>query len=328
MEDRELDMMLTKALKPSYSPDNALNKALVEKLRSKDSDGHSGGNGTDGGNTSTKRRGGVHFTGLVKAAVIAFAILSVGTVGVYAAGFLLKKTEVYDHGISVGNQEYVDDKDFTEPWEEVPETRDETVQGGTNDKWDKKEVVITGGAYKNTYYYYPDYNSAIEDTRIDSLFTELVGEAESVCYVETEEIADESDTKIRYASYELDCLFDLNGKKFSTAQIKSEGVADDAAFLIPINKTTNERTYTSGLGIEFTLVDDAEGTVNGGSESGLRTYVLISYDDENNYIVFENMTDEEIHQVLDAVRIDPAESADENAVTDEQSDNITEASEE
>jgi hypothetical protein len=71
-----------------------------------------------------------------------------------------------------------------------------------------------------------------------------------------------------------------------------------------MNKTDNERNYTSKSGIEFTLVDDIEAKVNGGTEDGISTYVMISYGDVSGFMIFEEMTDDEIHEILDKVVVE------------------------
>ena len=310
MENKELDIMLSKALKPSYAPSDALNKALIEKLRNKGNGGNTGGGSEDGNvvefanKKTTKKNSGktVHF--LIRAAITMLILTSVGAVGVYAANYFLKKTTVYDHGISVGNQEYTKDEDLAEPWEPVPETKEGTFEGGPDDKWEKKEVVLTNGVYRNSYYYYPDYESAIEDTMIDNLFSEPIGEATSICFVETVELSGDEIKENGYKEYELDSWFSCNGKAVFLSQAKQEGVEEDAAYSVIMNKTDNERNYTSKSGIEFTLVDDIEAKVNGGTEDGISTYVMISYGDVSGFMIFEEMQDDEIHEILDKVVVE------------------------
>ena len=313
MEDRELDIMLSNALKPSYAPSDNLNKKLVEMLRSKDSGGTGGTGAGKSADSKVKKNIKPRSTSrfLVKAAIVMLAIASLGTVGVYAASYFLKQTTVYDHGISVGNQDNMKDEDLAEPWEPVPETKEGTFEGGPDDKWDRKEVVLTNGVYLNSFYYYPDYESAIEDTCLDNIFTEPIGSPESICYVETKEQSDGKTDQILYSEYALNSFFRRNGKSICLYQSKADGVADDSSFSVIMNKTANERTYTAKSGLVFTLVDDVEAMVNRGTEEGIATYVMLSYDDVRGYIVFENMEDSEIHEVLELIKIEQAETTEE-----------------
>ena len=100
----------------------------------------------------------------------------------------------------------------------------------------------------------------------------------------------------------MDSTFDCNGKTVFVSQSKAEGIAENAAYSVIMNKTSNERSYTSKSGIEFTLVDDIEAKV-GGTESGVSTFVMIAYGKYVNYIRFDNMTDDEIHDIMDKVII-------------------------
>ncbi|MBO6165739.1 MAG: hypothetical protein J6O17_05120 [Eubacterium sp.] len=317
MEDKELDIMLSNVLKPSFSPDESLNMKLKEMLRGKDNDG-TGGTGSQNSNMKvvktaakkTLKKNTSPVKAFIRAAIVILAIASIGTVGVYAANYFLKKTTVYDHGISVGNQEYVNDEELAEPWEDVSVTKEGTFEGGPDDLWDTKEVVITGGAYQNSYYTYSTYEKAIEDTCLDNIFMEPIGEPYSICYVETEELPGEAAGQILYKDYELDSTFNCNGKEVFVAQSKTDGVSSDSAYSVILNKTGNERTYISKSGIEFTLVDDVEAKQEGGTPDGIRTYVMLAYDDAKGYIAFDDMKDSEIHEILDKVVIPVTEGSD------------------
>ena len=68
-----------------------------------------------------------------------------------------------------------------------------------------------------------------------------------------------------------------------------------------MNKTANTRNYVSANGITFTLVDDIEADVDNWTRKGTRTYVILSYDIYRGFIYFEEMNDEDIHDVLDKI---------------------------
>lgn len=296
MNDKEFDIVLKNVLKPDILPGDELNQMLLDRVH--------GSTHTENKSSDTRKKSRNTVNYLLRAAAIALVVSCIGGIGVYAANYILKKTTVYEHGISVGNQEYNNDEALTEPAEEVTEIKEGTFKGGPDDKWVTKNVLITGGAYRNTYYDYSDYETAVDDIDFNSLFSESIGKAVSICYVETEEIEDKSKGKdyIYYKSFELDSTFDCNGKTVFVSQSKAEGIAENAAYSVIMNKTSNERSYTSKSGIEFTLVDDIEAKV-GGTESGVSTFVMIAYGKYVNYIRFDNMTDDEIHDIMDKVII-------------------------
>ena len=195
MNDKEFDIVLKNVLKPDILPGDELNQMLLDRVH--------GSTHTDNKSSDTRKKSRNTVNYLLRAAAIALVVSCIGGIGVYAANYILKKTTVYEHGISVGNQEYNNDEALTEPAEEVTEIKEGTFKGGPDDKWFTKNVLITGGAYRNTYYDYSDYETAVDDIDFNSLFSESIGKAVSICYVETEENTETPLTVIEYISMDL-----------------------------------------------------------------------------------------------------------------------------
>jgi hypothetical protein len=58
--------------------------------------------------------------------------------------------------------------------------------------------------------------------------------------------------------------------------------------------TSNKREYKTKDGTAFTLVDEKH-------DDETRTFVMIACDEFSGYIMFENLTDPQIHKILDTV---------------------------
>lgn len=280
MENKEFDAVLRQSLKPANQASESLDQAILEKLPTSSAEGSFGAG-------SFRRRSARSF--LPKAAAVVLAIAVIGTGTVYAAGKLLDKINVLDHGISVGNQEYVSDEDLSTSWESVS-VEDKGVEApGPDDKWTKKRSELVSGQYFNEFYEYEKYADAVTDSRFESLFTEIPGTEQSVIYC----VSDGGDV----VTYSIDAIFEYESGVVSTYQSVMEGnVAEDAAYSIVMKQTGNVRTYVSASGLEFSLVDDL-----GAGAEGLSTIVLISYDNVRGYVGFRGLTEEQIRRVLDMV---------------------------
>ncbi len=291
MKDNNLDSLLQAALKAEYTPSKELNEKLILSAEEAER-----GEASLPVIKKTSRA-------LVRVAAAFVLIVTVGSVGVYAANKLLKKPVVTRHGMSVGNEDYISDEAFTEPLDPVTEETLGLEEGGPNDKWLTKEVILTGGTYQNTHYTYPDYETAVADTRLPNLFSGSIGNAESVSYVETIELENGQPKDGGYKEYELDCHFQVNSGSADVMQSCAEGVAEDAAYGISINNTCNERSYTAGTGLEFTLVDET------GTGGPVKTYVMIVYGSYTDYIIFQDLSEEQMYRILDQVRIQESAEA-------------------
>ena len=294
MENKSLDNALKEALAPSVQAKETLDQAILEKLQVSSGEGRNGDNLKIVGGRNSKIGGNSGKwnvrSALPKAAAIVLAIAVAGAGTVYAAGKLLDKAVVTTHGISVGNEEYIDDDALAQPWESVEVENKGEESPGPDDKWSRKRSVLASGRYLSEYYYYDKYFDAIEDTRFESLFREIPGVEQSVCYSTTDLLDDTME-------YAIDAIFEYESGIISTYQSVMEGnVASDAAYGIVMKQTGNVRTYVSKSGMEFSLVDDLAA-----EEGGLTTIVMISYDNIRGYVGFRGLTEEQIQQVLDMV---------------------------
>lgn len=275
MKDK-MDFLLESALQPNDSPDIELNEKIIEmsaKVR--------------------KHKPESFVLKLAKTAAIVIGVVSVGSVSVYAASQVIKKVFVTDHTISVGNPDYVDDDAIARD-EKIPTIENVLHEDGdASVKWLTKDVQVVGGYATNTYYTYPDYETALSDTGLDNWFREPFEDVSDVTYVLTE-TEDHTDKSIN-ATY-----FYHDGSFFVSENIMAGNVAEDVANSILLKNTNNVREYTSGSGYEFTLVDE----ISEGEEGTITTtFVMIAYDDYYGYISFNDLSDEEIQSILNTVII-------------------------
>ena len=300
MTDKQLDINLKNALQPSYFPDNDVNRSLMDKIRSieevTDKDDDSRRSEERASRIRDARR---PISWLVKAAIFFLVFSAVGTGGVLAANYLLKKSEVSEHGVTVGGT--VNDDDLAEPWEDVPNEKLGTEEGSEGDLWYSKEVVLTNGVYQNSYYYYETYEDGIKDSGFPNIFSEPIGTPQSICYVVTEDSSTGQAVEGDAFEKTLDSIFDCNGHKVYLCQDYMPGASDDSTYSVCMNKTANTRDYTSSQGIVFTLVDDIEADVDNWTRKGTRTYVMLSYDKYTGFMYFEEMNDDDIHDILDKI---------------------------
>jgi len=272
----DLDPLLSAALRPELTPPAELNERILSGNAAPD---------------ETRQRQGIKkWYVLPRVAVAAAAFVLIGSVGVYAATQLLKTPEVTEHTVSVGNTEYVDDDAIMAT--EEPATVDiiSTEEGDGTTKWLTKKVETVNG-YTNTWLTYATYADAAKEAGMELWIGEDYQVSSPATYVETEGKG--------YHNREVSAEYSVNEGTFRLAQsVALEGVAVDAAYSIRLGHPTNERTFTAGSGLSFKLVDDAAG-----EGQPLTTYVLIAYDKYTGYLAFTDLSEEEIHRVLEAVTI-------------------------
>ena len=204
---------------------------------------------------------------LPKAAAIALAVVCVGSGGVYAAVKALKKPVVTDHAISVGNEDTA---------------------------WIFKSVSEVNG-YTTTSYTYDSYTAALKDAGMGIKFTKEYELSSDGAYFSTTE-GDGYSTKC------ISATFIYNEGCFSVNQdISSGNIAEDAAYSIKLQNTSNEREYSSTSGTEYYLVDEIAAEDN---EDVVTTYVMLSTDNTNGYISFKGLSEDEMHEVLDTVLVE------------------------
>ena len=100
-----------------------------------------------------------------------------------------------------------------------------------------------------------------------------------------------------YRSTTVSAEFTYRAGVVEVLQDRSEsGVAEDSAFSIKLSNTSNERTYTTTSGLGLTLVDTEE-------DGELYTTVMVSDGKVNGYLRFRGLTEDEIREVLDTVKL-------------------------
>ncbi len=276
MNDNILDERLRLMLQPDIEPDEELNRLILKKASEK----------------GRRKRGARYFLPKVAAAVLIVAV--VGTGGVYAANYILDKVKVIDGGMYVGNDDFMTEETFSDSTEEVNVEDVGEEKPGPNDKWISKKSNLVSGVYRNDYYTYSDYKTMIEDTDFDNIFTSEPLTLSSAIYTVTDMGADTKE-------YSIDVIFadDNEREVFLYLSYMIGNVVDDAVFSVPLIDGENERVYTSESGLEFTLVDSKRSD----DSDEKKTSVLISYDRYRGSIDFTNLSEDEIHDILDTITI-------------------------
>lgn len=230
----------------------------------------------------------------IKIAAGVLAILAVGAITVYAAGKLLSKPEIEEHKIIIHNLDYRNPDTPKYDWHITKDDPvSEEVEGGENDKWFLKKTTYYGN-YRIVYYVYDDYDKAMSECTLDRWFKVHPGKLKSFSW-QTE--LDDSD-KIR--SYVATAIVEYEDTEYYYSEHNYPDKDDDCGGLqIKVNDPYNERTYTNKNGTEFVIIDDEE--YWGDTYMGVYSYVMFSYDNYYGIFTFENMTDEQIHEVLDAL---------------------------
>lgn len=276
MNDNILDERLRLMLQSDIEPDEELNRLILKKASEK----------------GRRKRGARYFLPRAAAAVLIVAV--VGTGGVYAANYILDKVKVIDGGMYVGNDDFMTEETFSDSTEEVKVEDVGEEKPGPNDKWISKKSNLVSGVYRNDYYTYSDYKTMIEDTDFDNIFTSEPLTLSSAIYTVTDMGADTKE-------YSIDVIFadDNEREVFLYLSYMIGNVVDDAVFSVPLIDGENKRVYTSESGLEFTLVDSKRSD----DSDEKKTSVLISYDRYRGSIDFINLSEDEIHDILDTITI-------------------------
>lgn len=270
-----MDILLKKALEPTIEPAQELNNKVLESIQQRD----------------TKEAKGKRAVRLSRVAVAMIAVCCLTPLGVYAANKVMKKASVTEHSISVGNPDYIDDAAIASSEEPVKTETVSHEEGNESVKWLTKDVEKVNDYATNTYYAYKDYETAVKDAGLDTWFDKNYENEGNVTYAvtETEDFVNKS----------INVEFIYGEGRFSISeQIMTGNVAEDAATSIQLQNTNNRRDYTSKSGQVFTLVDQI---ANDGTEDTTTTFVIIAYDSYYGYISFNNLKEEDIHNILDTV---------------------------
>ena len=200
---------------------------------------------------------------LVKAATVTLAVLAVGSATVYAGAEVLKKIFYTEHTMSTGNPDYVRDEWFET---ETPEPEVEQIGGEISDgteKWITKSTEILG-SYTNDIYIYSTYEDAVADKGMKLWFDTLPGEVTDVTY--TYAYCDND-----YAKF-IDVVAEYNGSDFN--------IADDVV--------QDEQFDENGESVYVTRV---------------RSTTMILDGDYYGNMVFDDMSEDDIHYILDQIKI-------------------------
>ncbi len=266
----DMDILLEEALKPDISPSRETNQKILNK----------------GAKCENHRR--LVFV-LARVVAIFIAVICVGSMGVYAASRLIKKAFVSEHAISTGPLDDDDDAAIAADEEAVQIKEVSHEDGDETVKWITKDVQILNGNITNTYYTYEEYATAVSDAGLDNWFSKTYENTASATYVVTE--AED------FKEYCVDsCILYHDGSFFVSESVIRGNVSGDERHSIKIENKNNERKYTAASGYEFTLVDEITE-----DEAGrlVTTVVMVAYDDYFGYISFNNLTEKEIHSILD-----------------------------
>ena len=291
--DNIIERLLKKSLEADYKPDERLDEELLyyfQNDKRKNEDDKKVNIRMHKLKKDAKRAAFIRVAQSAAAAILVFIILGSGTA--YAVNAIMEKARVTEHGMSVGNEEYLSDEDLAEPLDDVDVDVIGEEEPGPDDKWISKRTEVVSGTYQNVYYTYQDYTTMIEDTPFESVFKEIPGEESSSEYVITD--LDEVTRE-----YSMGTIFNVgDGEVYLNLDYIEGNVAEDAAFGISLGSTSNEREYVTGSGINFTLADSVKDTGEG--EEAVTT-TLISYKKYRGSIQFIGLDEEEIYNVLENV---------------------------
>lgn len=273
-----MDILLEKALQPNEVPRVELNASILEKAK--------------------RRRKKNMWYGVPKVAVAALVFALLCPIGVYATNLILKQVLVTEHTMTVGDTEYFNEKDIVDSMNSTEEVKTDIVsheEGNANVKWLTKDVQKLNGLVTNTYYTYDDYKAMLEDTKMPNWFSKDYELSENASYVNTKDDTIEEDAisaTFKYGEGE--------GRIHLSVTKRIKGFAENVSSSLYLTNTGNKRTYKNVDGVEFTLVDEVR---ESGETKVTRTYVVIAYDMYDGHIFFENLTEEQMHEVLDTIKI-------------------------
>lgn len=224
-----------------------------------------------------------------KAAALALALLAIGAGTVYAGSRIFNKVTVLEHEISVGEP-------LNLSWEDLCDSAEPDVgqiisheEGGPNDRWMEKEVVAFEASL-STDYKYISYDKAMGDVIFTNLFSEPLESSGNAGYNVREfdgATIYRLNATFRYQKGSVDLSESL---KIGKAEGNSASEDAHLSSIITSEPLKNTRTYISKAGTEFTLAD-----------LSYATYAVVSIDQHVITLSFRNLTEEEIHQVLDMV---------------------------
>ncbi len=291
MKDK-LDELLKDSFVPEMAPSEELNNKILSSMQD------------DAQNVinTQKREKGKRST-LMKVAVAFLAIAITMPVAVYAAEQIIEIRNAYitKDSVSMGNMEYIPDE-VQEPEKEPVRKSKGKVMGTAEDKWISKEETQVG-SIKSVTYEYADYKTALEESGLENWFT-----TEYETYYEGAYGGNATYKEVKdsfFKLYEICATLKYKKGYFIVTEWKFEGsVAEDYAFSIPLDEMENPREYVNEAGAGFALVDNRK-LVEGekGSIEEESTVVIIRYGMYCGSLEFYDLSEKEIHQILDTLTI-------------------------
>lgn len=246
----------------------------------------------------------------IAAAAAAFLLLG-GTVS--AAVLYNKGITIFEHGLSTAG-EVTPPEDYQSPYQDVnlPDVPGTTTllskeQGSPNNPWVEKKIYDESYTVYDsedavnwtpfiqtnhvTEYRYEDYYTAVLDAGFEQLFSEnYKGETIYYIYEHTDEYSEGEP-----ADFSISGSYVCGNGSFNISQYP--GNEENTAFAVITNETGNNREYVSSTGCLFALTDDRD-------ESGqVLTHTLVACDNYFLTLEFSNMSEDEIHGVLETVRL-------------------------
>ena len=203
---------------------------------------------------------------------IVLIVLLVASVGVSAGVIVGKKIYsngfvITEHAVSSGNESYVIDEAIA--------------------NIDIEESASP--AYSTEEEYFDSYDELLEKTDLGLEFSEeypLITPASCAVTTGPDVVFYDTHASFRYG----------RGKFESNVSFAEGNIAEDAAYSIAMHSTSNTREYEASTGQNYTLVDDTY-------EDKVKTYVIIEFGDIDGYLTFTDLTEDDIHHILDTIVI-------------------------
>lgn len=254
----------------------------------------------------------------IKAAAI-LLVLSLSGGSAYAAVSYFRNTDHFKYGIETAEDSVETKTETSSQFSDVqlPDKESDvkvlsTETGDRNTSWISKEIrQETNYVYESddgvswkestpdvqiiTQYKYANYATAGREHNLPALFSKTYTQDGTITL---EEYRHQSENEAFSKNLQGD--YQYEGGHFSVNMTKDcdwDGQDSISAVITSTEPVKNQREYTASSGYSFKLSDDTElGT--------LRTTTLISYNEYNIILSFFDLSDEEIHEILDSVIIE------------------------
>lgn len=294
MKDK-LDELLKDSFVPKMAPSEELNDKILSSIQD---------NAQNAVKTQKFQKGKMSTLIKVAAAFLGIAIAMPAVV--YAAEQIIEIRNAYisKDSVTMGNIEYA-----TAEVKEMPESEYKPAGksrgkelGTAEDKWISKEEIWVGNM-KGVIYEYADYKTSVEDSGMENWFT-----TEYETYYEG---ADGGNVEYKeskwhfFQVYTISATLKYKDGYFKVTEWKMDGsVAEDYFYSIPLDEMENPREYVNKAGAGFALVDNRK-TVEGekGPIEEESTVVIIRYGMYCGSLEFYDLSEKEIHQILDTLTI-------------------------